>query len=282
MKPTPAVLHLEATLSRRPELLARFAPGATPEALEAFQRAVGVPIPDDMLAFHAFRDGTVWTSGGHITVLGFQVQGLDQILETKRHWDQLSIDYETLAPEERYRRAHWALWRRDWVPLLADDHQQVALATEACFDGPPGQVICFDFKGGAGWTVEHDSYADWIHTLSALAEEELFDHHRVNVAVEAVWGRFNPHVRFIDQELPPAPPGAVEAASTWVPEPAPLPVIPFKPGDPVTITDGAFVGKPATFVEICAEGQSIRVELTVFGRVTTVDIPFMQVLLPEG
>lgn len=276
MKRTPAVAKLEAALAPHPDLLARFGPGAGEAEIEAFQQALGLPVPDDLLAFHAFRDGTVFAPSSEPTVLGYRVYRLADILDVKQSWDGLSRDYEALPREQRRAHAHWALWRRDWVPLLGNDHEQVALATEACFDGPPGQILSFDFKGGCGWTIRHVSYAGWITTLAALAEERLFDHHLVDTAVRAVWSRFNPPARSFDQELPPG------EETTWAMEPVAIPVLPFKAGEAVKIIDGAFEGKPATFVEAVPETTRLRVEVSIFGRTAVVEIESHQVELPAG
>ncbi len=273
MKRTPAVLALEAALALHADLLARFGPGASDDELEAFRQALGLPVPDDLLAFHAFRDGTLFTPGAEPTVLGYRVLRLEDILQTKRHWDELSLEYEGLPPGERRAHAHQALWRRDWVPLLSNDHEEVALATQACFDGPPGQVISFDFKGGCGWSVQHASYAGWIETLAALAAERLFDHHIVDAAVRDVWGRINPPRRWCDQELPP---GEEPAGPS---EPLVIPVLPFAPGDAVTILGGAFAGKPARFVAAVPETTRLRVEVSVFGQTAGVEIDASEVEL---
>lgn len=256
MSRTPEVARLETVLSQQPELLARFAPGATGAELEAFRSAVGLPLPDDLLAFHAFRDGT--TS----TILGLRVLSCARIVETKRVWDRLATQYDELPPEERAR--HWGHWRRSWVPILEDDHEVVALATEACFDGPPGQVISFDFKGGTHWTVEHASYADWIRTLSALAEEGLCDAGRGEGAVEALWRRLNPGLRSI--VMPPS-----EEVDTHARTPEPMDIR-FTPGDPVTIVSGPFESKPAVFIEAVPDLMRIRVQVTVFGQSVVAEV----------
>lgn len=265
--------RLEGVLSQRPEVLARFAPGATSAEIEAFRSAVGLPLPDDLLAFHAFRDGTVFRPEGGPTIVGLHVLGCTRIVETKRGWDELAARYDDLPAEERRARAHWALWQRMWVPILADDHQVVALATEACFDGPPGQVISFDFEGGGGWRVEHASYADWIRTLTALAEEGLCDATRGADAVETLWRRLNPTSRWIDQEMSP---GEVQTRA-WPPERV---EVPFRPGDTVRIVSGPFGNTPAAFVEAVPDTTRIRVQVRVFGRSAITEVELADVELP--
>lgn len=274
VKRTPSVVALEAALALQPDLLARFGPGVSDAAIETFQRALGLPVPDDLLAFHAFRDGTVFAPSIEPTVLGYRVHRLEDILESKRHWDELSLEYEALPLEQRRAHAHWALWRRDWVPVLSNDHEVVALATEACFEGSPGQIISFDFKGGGGWAVQHASYAGWIDTLTALAAERLFDHHLVDTSVRGVWRRINPATRWFDQELPPG------EEPSWPAEPVVIPVLPFTPGDAVTIVGGAFAGKPARFVSAVPETTRLRVEVSVFGQTAAVEIEASEVEPP--
>lgn len=264
MNRTPAIARLEAVLSQHPDLLARFAPSAPSAELEALRSAVGLPLPDDLLAFHAFRDGT--TS----TILGRRVLSCAHIVETKRAWDELATRYDELPPEERSR--HWGHWRRSWVPILENDHEVVALATEACFDGPPGQIVSFDFKGGTHWTVEHASYADWIRTLSALAEEGLCDASRGADAVEELWRRLNPDWRAI--AIPVSEQVDIDAGA---PEPMD---IPFAPGDAVKIVSGPFESKPAVFVEAVPDLMRIRVQVTVFGQSAVVEVSIHDVEVP--
>ena len=51
----------------------------------------------------------------------------------------------------------------------------------------------------------------------------------------------------------------------------------FKVGESVTVTDGPFDTLPATISEINAEGQKLKVLVSIFGRETPVELEFSQV-----
>lgn len=51
----------------------------------------------------------------------------------------------------------------------------------------------------------------------------------------------------------------------------------FSVGESVNVTDGPFDGLPATVSEINAEGQKLKVLVTIFGRETPVELSFNQV-----
>ncbi len=51
----------------------------------------------------------------------------------------------------------------------------------------------------------------------------------------------------------------------------------FQVGESVTVTDGPFDTLPATISEINAEGQKLKVLVSIFGRETPVELSFNQV-----
>jgi transcriptional antiterminator NusG len=51
----------------------------------------------------------------------------------------------------------------------------------------------------------------------------------------------------------------------------------FEVGESVTVTDGPFDTLPATISEINAEGQKLKVLVSIFGRETPVELSFNQV-----
>ncbi len=270
--PLPPMARFQDVCAKHPERFARFAPGATAAEIHALQFAVGRPLPEEMLAFHAFRDGTM----GQQMVLGYEVLGTSRIVDVKQMWDGLARDYENLPPEDRRARAHWALWDRAWVPVMSRDCEEFALATEPCFGGPAGQIVSFDFKGGGGWAVRHTSYSDWLFTLSALGEEDLFDAHIADGAVEALWRRLNPPTRWIAQEMP----SGDAPQDDWKPPPVVVPFIPFKAGDVVKVVGGAFEGKPATFVEVVPDTSRVRLKVSVFGASEVVEVEAREIEVP--
>ncbi|KRE42248.1 transcription termination/antitermination protein NusG [Knoellia sp. Soil729] len=55
------------------------------------------------------------------------------------------------------------------------------------------------------------------------------------------------------------------------------PVVDFEVGESVTVMDGPFETLPATISEINAEGQKLKVLVSIFGRETPVELSFSQV-----
>ncbi len=70
-------------------------------------------------------------------------------------------------------------------------------------------------------------------------------------------------------ELPEAEKKKAEAASAVL--------VDFEIGESVTVTDGPFETMPATISEINAEGQKLKVLVSIFGRETPVELGFNQV-----
>lgn len=58
---------------------------------------------------------------------------------------------------------------------------------------------------------------------------------------------------------------------------AAAPVVDFEVGESVTVMDGPFETLPATISEINAEGQKLKVLVSIFGRETPVELSFSQV-----
>jgi transcriptional antiterminator NusG len=54
-------------------------------------------------------------------------------------------------------------------------------------------------------------------------------------------------------------------------------VLDFEVGDSVTVTDGAFASLPATISEINADQQKLKVQVSIFGRETPVELTFNMV-----
>jgi len=73
-----------------------------------------------------------------------------------------------------------------------------------------------------------------------------------------------------------APSMAPAAAPTRASAAAPI-AVDFIIGESVTVTDGPFDTLPATISEINAEGQKLKVLVSIFGRETPVELSFNQV-----
>ncbi|CAM3616602.1 transcription termination/antitermination protein NusG [Occultella aeris] len=74
----------------------------------------------------------------------------------------------------------------------------------------------------------------------------------------------------VEQKAPTATGGRTTAASPAV-------QVDFTVGESVTVTDGPFDTLPATISEINAEGQKLKVLVSIFGRETPVELSFNQV-----
>ena len=66
-------------------------------------------------------------------------------------------------------------------------------------------------------------------------------------------------------------------AATAAPKAAAAVEVDFEVGESVTVTDGPFDTLPATISEINAEGQKLKVLVSIFGRETPVELSFAQV-----
>lgn len=69
-------------------------------------------------------------------------------------------------------------------------------------------------------------------------------------------------------------------ATAWPSEPSVIPVLPFAPGDAVTILGGAFAGRPARSVSAVPETARLRVEVLVFGQTAAVEVEASEVEQP--
>jgi transcriptional antiterminator NusG len=71
------------------------------------------------------------------------------------------------------------------------------------------------------------------------------------------------------------PAGAGKAAAT--PAKGPVVEVDFEIGESVTVMDGPFATLPATISEVNADGQKLKVLVSIFGRETPVELSFSQV-----
>lgn len=56
-----------------------------------------------------------------------------------------------------------------------------------------------------------------------------------------------------------------------------MPEIPFFPGDPVRVVKGPFAGFSGTVEEVYPDRRRIRITVTIFGRMTPIEIDFFEV-----
>ncbi len=76
------------------------------------------------------------------------------------------------------------------------------------------------------------------------------------------------------EEAKPAPAGKGTSAT---PAKGPVVEVDFEVGESVTVMDGPFATLPATISEVNADGQKLKVLVSIFGRETPVELSFSQV-----
>ena len=79
----------------------------------------------------------------------------------------------------------------------------------------------------------------------------------------------------LPQEQQAKPAGAGKSAAT--PAKGPVVEVDFEVGESVTVMDGPFATLPATISEVNADGQKLKVLVSIFGRETPVELSFSQV-----
>jgi transcriptional antiterminator NusG len=78
-------------------------------------------------------------------------------------------------------------------------------------------------------------------------------------------------------EAAPAKSGKGESGTTQSPLGGPAIEVDFEIGESVTVMDGPFATLPATISEVNADGQKLKVLVSIFGRETPVELSFTQV-----
>jgi transcriptional antiterminator NusG len=76
------------------------------------------------------------------------------------------------------------------------------------------------------------------------------------------------------EEAKAAPAGKGTSAT---PAKGPVVEVDFEVGESVTVMDGPFATLPATISEVNADGQKLKVLVSIFGRETPVELSFSQV-----
>lgn len=278
MNDVDALERLISSVAADAARLALFAPGAPAEALQAYRREIGVPVPDALLELHAWRDGSRRWEGERpeAWICGRRLYSLAQSLDVKRSWDDLAARFPALSPAEQPDHAHWALWNPAWIPLMGHDSKEIALATAPCFGGPAGQIVSFDFKIGGGWKVEHASLTDWLATMTALAEASLLEEPEYDDRVRAMCAELNPGAFSVDM-IDPNSADRFDAR----PPAAPAPPAPadLRVGAVVSLTAGKLAGQSGTVLEVRPDGV-VQIELSIFGRKITIEASASEVAAP--
>jgi transcriptional antiterminator NusG len=82
-------------------------------------------------------------------------------------------------------------------------------------------------------------------------------------------------LKFLIPQVQQAKPAAGKSSSS--PSKGPVVEVDFEVGESVTVMDGPFQTLPATISEVNADGQKLKVLVSIFGRETPVELSFSQV-----
>lgn len=175
-----------------------FAKPADETTIASFLSDMELALPPEFSAFFRLCDGSTnchaLYDAEYVTPDdGLVLLSLEEIRRWKAFWDELATEYdETAASADEFKTAphNGVLWHRSWLPLglsVVDD--VYALTTEACFGGPPHQVVHFNTKDWPQWTIVSESMADFIGLVVDLleAKAKAFDTQTL--------ARFNPRAR---------------------------------------------------------------------------------------
>ncbi|MFC7489787.1 MULTISPECIES: transcription termination/antitermination protein NusG [unclassified Knoellia] len=98
-------------------------------------------------------------------------------------------------------------------------------------------------------------------------------HQPVPLSLDEVYTMIKP----AELELAAAAAVGGDASGSGAGSAAKTPLVDFEVGESVTVMDGPFETLPATISEINAEGQKLKVLVSIFGRETPVELSFSQV-----
>ncbi|GAB1515527.1 transcription termination/antitermination protein NusG [Actinophytocola sp. KF-1] len=84
-------------------------------------------------------------------------------------------------------------------------------------------------------------------------------------------------LKFLLPQVEEAKPAAAGKGTTAAPAKGPVVEVDFEVGESVTVMDGPFATLPATISEVNADGQKLKVLVSIFGRETPVELSFSQV-----
>jgi cell wall assembly regulator SMI1 len=143
----------------RPDYYARLQPGASDEALDAFESRFALRLPLPFREFYRWRNGQE-------SVCSESFQGnrmfssLEEVAASKEILDgMIGSDFED---------PRW--WRRGWVPFLANGGGDVlCLDVTAEGDGTPGQLVAF-WHDWDKRSVEFPSFKAWLRELTGSME----------------------------------------------------------------------------------------------------------------
>ncbi|MGH3876605.1 MAG: transcription termination/antitermination protein NusG [Actinophytocola sp.] len=84
-------------------------------------------------------------------------------------------------------------------------------------------------------------------------------------------------LKFLLPQVEEAKPATAGKGTATTPAKGPVVEVDFEVGESVTVMDGPFATLPATISEVNADGQKLKVLVSIFGRETPVELSFSQV-----
>jgi transcriptional antiterminator NusG len=84
-------------------------------------------------------------------------------------------------------------------------------------------------------------------------------------------------LKFLLPQVEEAKPATAGKGTAATPAKGPVVEVDFEVGESVTVMDGPFATLPATISEVNADGQKLKVLVSIFGRETPVELSFSQV-----
>jgi predicted DNA-binding WGR domain protein/cell wall assembly regulator SMI1 len=137
---------------KRPGFEKRLRPGASPTKLAKFQKALGLKVPREFLAFYAWHDGAKDYQTDRLETDGWL--SLSALLEFKEMLDTMGFEDESTYPKYS--------WSPAWVPFLMADGDSV------CVDTRSGVV--FKRYNSTGVVLLAPSFAAWLAAHIAITE----------------------------------------------------------------------------------------------------------------
>lgn len=142
---TDVLPRLDVWLARhRPSYHAALNPGATKEQLDALQTALGQPLPEELRTWLGWHNGQ--KEGFHgAFVEAFYLLATERIAALARSAGEGAV----------------AGWNKAWIPLLADDQEDLIVLDTAT----PGCPLREVWQGNDSHDVTAKSLADWAEDL---------------------------------------------------------------------------------------------------------------------
>jgi cell wall assembly regulator SMI1 len=145
--------------ANRPDYYRHLQPGATADALDAFESRFSLRLPEPFRSLYRWRDGQEPACAASLQG-NRMFSSLDEIAETKGMLDgMIGSDFED---------AGW--WRLGWVPFLANGGGDcLCLDVAAEGGGTPGQLVAF-WHDWENRRVEFPGLETWLRHLADAME----------------------------------------------------------------------------------------------------------------